>query len=332
MGKTISIYTNLVHGGWSPLDLEKGIGGSEEKLIEFAKKLVERGHEVRVYMNGQQGVFDKVWYLPHNLFNPFQHVDVFISFKAAHTLLNSINADKILHWTTEVEPEWAKFMLESVDQVVTISNYHNAKMKPESPKFKPIYLWADFDRLARNKVPKKKGTMLYASSFDRGLEELLIHWPTVKEKLKIHTLNVTYGWDFMINMFKANPKLKEWREKMDRLLRQDGVNLIGRLSNDDMCKEYWRAEYWALPLSNPDSELFCINAIKAQYCGAIPVVRKIGALQETVNECINFDEILGRPNQKSTYTKGSIERNKKHAARFTLEAALKEWGKLEIKL
>lgn len=333
MGKLITFYTNLVHGGWSAMDLEKGIGGSEEKLIEFARALAGRGHEVRVYMNGVHGAFDNVYYLPHKMFNPMQKTDLYVSFKAGHTLLNTINAERVAHWTTEIEAEWPKFLLGNVGKVFTISKYHNARMRPESDKIQPIYLWADLERLDKNQVPKEKGTMLYASSFDRGLEELLTHWPKIKEKLGVHTLNVTYGWDFMVNLLKANPRLNSWKVKMDGLLKQEGVNLIGRLSNDDMCKQYWKNEYWVLPLNNPDSELFCINAIKAQYCNAIPVVRKIGALQETVGECINFDELLERPNQKSTFKKGSLERNKKHAAKFTLDAAIKNWSKaLDIKL
>lgn len=327
--KTIRIYTNLIAGGWDPRSLETGIGGSEEKLIEFAEALVERGHQVFVYMNGNHGEYRGVYYLPHKMFNPYGDCDVFISFKNMSTLTGTINAHKTLHWTTEIEPQWPQYMLDQVDRVITISNYHNSRMQPRrNDKFKAIPLWADFKRLDANKVARIPGTMLYASSFDRGLEELLLHWPKVKEKLGVHTLEITYGWDFMKNLFKANPRALAWKKKMDKLMEQEGVKLIGRLSNDDMCKKYWQCEYWALPLSQPDSELFCINAIKAQYCGAIPVVRKIGALQETVNECINFDEILGRPNQQSTYRKGSKERNALHAAKYSLKKALDTWGQL----
>lgn len=349
--KTIKIFTNLVYGGWSAKQLETGIGGSEEKLIEWAREMAKE-NDVTIYMNGEHGVFDNVKYVDHREFNAWEHCDVFISFKNKEIFQQSINADKRYHWTTEVEGEWPKYLLDTVDEIWCISDYHRHKMKPQNDKFKTMYLWADFERMDHNMTisehktksfPKKKngifkvgsfdikliereeGSMLYCSSFDRGLEELLTYWPKVKEKLGVKKLYITYGWDFMINLIKSNPGLSSWKQKIEELCKQDGVEFVGRLSNDEMCKMYWKCQYWCLPLNNPDSELFCINAVKAQYAGCIPVVRKIGALQETVGDCINWDEIIGKPNQISTWTDKSIENNIEHVEKFSLNVRLNEW-------
>lgn len=350
MKETIKIFTNLVEGGWSAHQLESGIGGSEEKLIEFAQEMAKE-FDVIIYMNGVHGLINNVKYEDHRNYKPWEYCDVFISFKNKNILLESINASKIFHWTTEIEPEWTKTMLNDINNVICISDYHVSRMKPKSDKFKTMYLWADLSKLNTNNIilemerlskvkdirydispfpnNKEKDSMLYSSSFDRGLEELLMNWKLVQEELGVKKLYITYGWDFIDKMIKYNPQLIGWKNKMLELIKQEGVELVGKIKNDEMCKMYWKCEYWVLPLSNPDSELFCINAIKAQYCECIPIVRKIGALQETVNNCLNWDgEILGRPNQKSNWNKNSIEKNKKFAEKFSLDLKIKEWKKL----
>lgn len=320
--KTVKVYTNVVLHGWSPKDLETGIGGSEEKLIEWAKALA-KDYDITIYMNGENGDFDGVKYRPHDEFKAWDKHDVFISFKASHILDQSINADKIIHWTTEVEPEWPKYLLNSVDEVLTISEYHTRRMGSQGDKIHHEYLWADFERLDKHKVKREPNTMLYSSSFDRGLEELLARWPVVKEELGLEKLYVTYGWEFLNRMVKTNPRLAEWKVRIEKLLDQEGVEMLGQLSNDEMCKMYWKSQYWCLPLNKPDSELFCINAVKAQYCGAKPVVRRIGALQETVADFIDWDELVGQKTGKS-----HVDNGRQHVTQFSMDKAIKRWHKI----
>ena len=347
--KTLDIYCNLVYGGWSAKQLETGIGGSEEKLIELAEGLAQINWKVRVYMNGEHGKFNGVEYLDFRAFKPMEHRNAFISFKNVSELLNTINADKIIHLTTEIEAEWPKFLLDAIDGVYCISKYHQSRMT-QNPKIGFKYLWFDKARMDRKFITdKEEGSVLYSSSFDRGLEDLLTNWDLMKEKLGVKKLYITYGWDFMVNMIKARPELIHWKHHMEELMgfkevttvcehcgqsktetvqTRDDIVFVGRLTNDEMCQMYWQCQYWALPLNNPESELFCINAIKAQYAGCIPIVRKIGALQETVNECYNFDWILGRPNQQNSITENTVENNRKFAKKFVMTKALEEWNEL----
>lgn len=322
----IKFYTNVVFAGWTARDLETGIGGSEEKLIELAKELAKK-HDVTIYHNGEHGDFDGVKYRAFSDFKSWEDCDMFVSFKNKEKLGLSINANKIVHWTTEIEPEWPTYMLDNVDNIVCISDYQKRRMGGHE-KAITGYLWADTDRLNRNKVEKEEGSMLYSSSFDRGLEELLGNWGRIKEALKLKKLYITYGWDFIDSMIRSNPQMIPWKNKMEELMKQEGVELLGRLSNDEMCKMYWKSQYWCLPLSNPDSELFCINAIKAQYCNAIPVVRRIGALQETVHEFIDWDSLLGQKVGMSNFKKSGLKDNKKFAAKFNLHDKVKEWETL----
>ncbi len=325
--KRIHFYTNLVKEGWSAKSLETGVGGSEEKLIELARELA-KDYEVTVYHNGEHGNFDGVNYRDHLEFKGFMTREIFVSFKTKDMFLKSIGAQKKFHWTTEIEGEWKPYELANVNKIITISHYHNSKMATQDSKIAPIYLWADLARHDKMKVEKEEGTMLYSSSLDRGLEDLLSNWGTIKEKLKLKKLYISYGWDFIDKVIAFNPQMINWKKHMIELMKQDGVEMLGRQTYDQMSELFWKAEYWVLPLNNPDSELFCINAIRAQYCGCKPVVRRVGALQETVNEFIDYDSLLGQKVGMSTFGEGSLERNKAHAEKFSLENGVNEWKKL----
>jgi len=320
----IKIFTNIIMGGLSADSLETKAGGSEEKLIELAQELA-KDQEVIIYHNGKHGKFRGVEYLEHMAFKPYEPCDIFISFKNREIIKQSINARKIIYWTTDIE-EWKQWELDQVDRIVTISDFHTHMMKPRDKKIEKIYLWADLDRLDKNKVEKEKGSMLYCSSFDRGLEQLLSVWGTVMEKLKLKKLYITYGWDFFNEIIKRDPQTLNWKNHMNKLMEQKGIELVGQLTNDEMCKYYWKSQYWCLPLNNPNSELFCLNAIKSQYAGCIPVVRRIGALQETVNSFLDFDQLLGEKVGQSTFK--DLKENHKFAKKFNMKDQIQKWKDL----
>lgn len=323
--KRIDFYTNLVKEGWSAKSLETGVGGSEEKLIELARELA-KDYEVTIYHNGEHGDFDGVHYRDHLEFKSYMTREVFVSFKTRDMLLKSIGARKKIHWTAEIEGEWKGYELDNVDRIMTISKYHTSRMGTKNDKVQHSYIWADLDRVDKRKAKKEDNTMLYCSSYDRGLEELLVNWGKVKKELNLEKLYITYGWDFIDKVIAFNPPMATWKKRMQELMKQEGIVELGRLGFDDMSEMYWKSKYWCLPLNNPDSELFCINAIKAQYCEAIPVVRRIGALQETVNEFIDWDSLLGQKVGKSTFK--DLKANKEHAKKFSLDRAVKEWKQI----
>lgn len=325
--KTIRILVNLVYDGWSAGDLETGVGGTEEKVIELARELA-KSYKVIVYHNGIHGTFDNVVYEDYKKFKPWEYSDVFISVKSRSTLLQTINTKKVIHFTSDIE-DWSDYIPHDIDRVVTISDYHSSRMKPKNLPLQRLYIWADLERLDRNKVDKEEGSMLYCSSFDRGLEDLLTHWDEVKEKLKLNKLYVTYGWNFIDGMIKQNPQMQLWKEKLQKLMDREDIVQLGRISNDEMCKMYWKCKYWCLPCNNPDGELFCLNAVKSQYCESIPVVRRVGGMLETVNEFIDFDALLGQKVGQDTFNKNSIKNNKQYVIdNFDMNKQVKKWIEL----
>lgn len=324
----IRIYTNLVAEGWSPASLETGIGGSEEILILLARELADRGYQITVYHNGQHGIFDSVEYVDHTEFKPYEYSDVFISFKQRNILDLSINAGKIIHWTTEIEPKWMNHQLKEIDNIVYMSEYQKKRNNLSGfKKAKVIGNPIDFSELESLVGTKKQKMALYCSSLDRGLEDVLKYWKDVSEYLGINKLKIAYGWDFMEKMIAGNPKMRIWKENMIRMMDQPGVEFVGRVSRKEINRLYAKAKYWVLPLNNPDSELFCINAIKAQYLGAQPLVNKDGALTETVNNSLSFHKVFQRVSKKELSSK-KLEENKEHAEQYSLEHIANQWEKI----
>lgn len=319
----IKVYTNLIYGGWSHSQYETGIGGSEEKLIELVRFLSKRGDDVTVYMNGEHGEFDGVKYQEHKSFKPWEPCDVFISFKNVDILSNSINASRVIFYTTEILGSLPKYILDSVDHIVTISNYHRKRMADKDSKITTQYLWFDGERMNMNKVAKEKGSVLYSSSFDRGLEELLVKWDTIKGVMGVDKLYITYGWDFINLLVKSNPGMQVLKERLDGLMKRKDVVMLGKVSYDEMCQLYWRSEYWCLPLNNPDSELFCINAVKAQFAGCKPLVRRAGALQETVNNFIPWEEVADYKNFVDLDPRDVLD-NQRFALGFNMNKKIQE--------
>ena len=316
--KTIRVHCNVIYEGWSADHLETGIGGSEEKLIEWAREMSKK-YDVTIYHNGDHGDFDGVKYRDYAEFKPWEYSDVFISFKNRGILLETINAGKIYHWTADIET-WDQL---APERIICISDWHKRNMLPKGYPFETMYLWADFERLDKNKVEKESNTMIYTSSYDRGLEYLLKNWGKTKENLKLDKLYITYGWDFIDRANKSNPQAQTWKDSMIELMKQDGIEVLGRLTNDELCKYYWKSEYWVNPVTDPRYELFCISAVKAQYCESIPVVIRAGGLKETVNKYIDIEKLINKNINDSD--ESWIVENKKFVTKFDMKKQIQLW-------
>ena len=122
--------------------------------------------------------------------------------------------------------------------------------------------------------------IVYGSSYDRGLEWLLKMWPGVKKEVPEAKLRIFYGWQLFDIGYRDNPERMAWREKMNKLMEQDGITHLGRISHDALQKEFENAGVWAYPTHF--GEINCITAMKAQAWGAVPCVINYAALTETV--------------------------------------------------
>jgi glycosyltransferase involved in cell wall biosynthesis len=179
--------------------------------------------------------------------------------------------------------------LKALDAFICLTPYHRATMPWLPAALAQVVPHGidigQLDQFRTNMVP---GRALYASSPDRGLLTLLRDWPRLRLEHPNLSLEIVYGWRRFIACQAGNPEARVFRAAMDRLMGQQGIVWRGQISRADMAAAYWRAEHWLHPLNRAESELFCLNALKAAHCGARAVVNRIGALRDTVTRWIDY--------------------------------------------
>ena len=122
--------------------------------------------------------------------------------------------------------------------------------------------------------------MVYGSSYDRGLQHLLKMWPKIRAQVPDAQLRVFYGWNLFDVGYRDNPQMMTWKDDMNKLMKQEGIIELGRISHEAVRKEFEMAGIWVYPTHF--GEISCITAMKAQAFGAIPCVINYAALKETV--------------------------------------------------
>jgi glycosyltransferase involved in cell wall biosynthesis len=246
----ISFVVNPVDidGGWSPWS--ERIGGSEEFVVETSLRLKERGHEVAVYHNGRHGIYEGVQYKERTeyLVDSGGGVAVNINYPDLRPL------EPTVYWTS-LYPE-AGHDLSAFRKVLAISNWQiaNSGIVHDDIGLLPPGYNSDAIRPG-DKIPK---TVLYSSSPDRGLENLVRAWPEVIKEHPDAQLILTYG---------ANVDLPN-------------CTCLGSVSSGEMIELYNTTDIWCHPCSG--GELYCKSGIEAQAAGCWPVYFPVMALSETV--------------------------------------------------
>lgn len=235
-----------INGGWSPWSTR--IGGSEEMIVETAKRLHERGHSVTVYHNGQHGNYNGVLYKDHA---EFVGCDVLINLNYPEF---NCATPQILWTSLTQHPDLSHFKA-----VCAISQYakeHTGIQHPCTYIVPP-----GFNENVIKPGKKVIRQCFYASSPDRGLDTLIEVWPNVAKAYPDAMCLVTYG---------ANPP-----ETVP-----PNMIFLGELSEDEMNDIYATSDFWLHPCSG--GELYCMTGVKAQAAGCVPVVIPTMALAETV--------------------------------------------------
>lgn len=168
-------------------------------------------------------------------------------------------------------------------------------------------------------------TVIYGSSYDRGLEHLLKLWPDVIKEVPDAKLEIFYGWDLFARFYANNPERMAWKDKIDKLMNQPGITHLGRISHEACIKEHERAGIWAYPTHF--GEISCITAMRAQVYGSIPVVIDYAALKETVQYGVKVDGDIYEQETKDKYTKELINLLKDEKKQEEIRKPMMKWAK-----
>lgn len=282
----ITVFCNPAKDdAWSPESVGTGIGGSEEAVIHMAPRLAARGHGVTVVHRAAGGPRQHAgvsWTSYEAL--PREPAEIGIVWRRAgladRLALAPGAARHFYLWLHDLRPEDEVLAhLARYAKVMVLSRFHR-NAYPGVPAQR-IFLTGngiDTTSLADPAPPRDPQLMVYGSCYSRGLRTLLDSWPRIREAVPEARLRVFYGWQ---SIAQIRPRrYARLHDHFERLMRQDGITHLGRISHAEVAREYAGAGLWAYPCSFPETS--CISAMKAQAGGAVPVVIPTGALAETV--------------------------------------------------
>jgi glycosyltransferase involved in cell wall biosynthesis len=133
--------------------------------------------------------------------------------------------------------------------------------------------WPEPDKHRRD--PKR---LIWASSPDRGLKELLDIFERAREQVDGLNLHIFYGLDNIEKICGGDRTKYPWREswkQYDRALAMKGVVWEGRIGQERLAVEYLKSGIWCYPTWFQETS--CISCMEAQSLGAIPITNPIWA-------------------------------------------------------
>lgn len=295
----IVVYLGPGVENWTPNSVNlTGIGGSEMAAIQMTKRLVEKGHRVRVYSScGKygEGIYDGVEYYLTEKYHDLK-CDVLIVSRMAPALdeEHHVDAKVRLLWTHDVYPKgFTRTQALRADKVLVLSQWHKQNVMKACPFVheNQMHVTRNGVDLSRFEVdvPRNTKKAVYSSSPDRGLPALLKVWPKIRERVPEAELHVFYGfenWEFAARV-AARVSNDEAQLKLIAQLKDDmkrlaplGVQYRGRMPQQDLAREFKSAGAWLYPTWF--TETSCITAMEAQAAGLRIVTSPIAALNETV--------------------------------------------------
>lgn len=174
-------------------------------------------------------------------------------------------------------------------------------------------------------VVRNPRRVIFTSSPDRGLQQLLEIWPDVMKAVPDAELEVFYGFQLFDKFHAGNPASMQWKAKIVAQLSQPGIVKHGRLSQPELAEEMLTCGIWAYPATF--QEINCISAIKAQAYGCVPVVMNEAALQTTVQFGIKIDGDIYDDEVKEAYKEQLIALLKDSAWQERIRKPMQEWAK-----
>lgn len=326
----VTIMCSCTLDTWSPKSVESGIGGSEEAVIHLSNELTKLGYVVTVYNNcgEDEGVYNGVRYVNYYKFNPKDKFNIIISWRVNIFAHFTCFAKKKLVWLHDVIQDGSVEKPESYDKVIVLSDYHKSLL-PEFVPEEKIYVSANginIEDFKNDGIVRMPHRVIYASSYDRGLEHLLEMWPDVLKEVPDAELHVFYGWNNYDKFVADGTADGAFKTRMVEKLKQKGVYEHGRIGHKELKDEFYKAGVWAYPCTF--KEISCITAMKAQACGCAIISTDYAALKNTlktgtiINGCGDDKEVQKKFKEALIDT---LKNGKKHG---DVDKSMFAWSKI----
>lgn len=291
--KTIVFFCPVKGEAWGPSSIKRGVGGSEEAVINMSRELLKRDWNVEVYAETDEvGMQDGIGWYPIEAFGGNEdEVDVAVFWRTGEgPIITGVNAKAVYTWLhdTPIPSQWVPNYDDMITRVMFLSKFHRSLY----PFIKEEHAW--YTQNATDPAlwvePKNQhGKMIYSSCPSRGLVYLLRWWHYIRKACPFATLDVYYGWNVWAQTSaKVDPRFKGIYEEVEQTKDQDGITWHGRVSQEELAEAFSVSQIWAYPMSFP--EISCITAMKAQIMGCLPItIDKRNAVAETVQHGVKLD-------------------------------------------
>lgn len=263
----------------------KGMGGSETALIQMAKFLrVKTNRRVLVYAMRKEKLIGEsgVEYIPNSeltkyisKFKPRIHI-------AWRHNIKVTNAPTYL-WCHDLFTPGVE-SAQNFDKFLALSPFHkNYTMGLQGVSEDKIIVTRNGivpEKFAFEKRPKNPNKLVWMSSPDRGLERAMLVADKVREKFPDIELHVYYGIE---GLYKYGPQMSALADRLKSMMAtRSYVHYHGFTEQSQMMEEVSDAVIWLHP--NNFIETFCITALECLANGIFPVVRRLGALSDTLKD------------------------------------------------
>lgn len=341
--KNISFYVGPAYENWTPESTKKGgIGGSESMVIELAKGLHDLGNEVKVYNQCglDSGNYEGVEYIDYRKHDPREECDILIVERQPQYFRNLPNAKRqYLHLHDMPSSDMPLKFFNMPDRIFVMSNFHQ-KAYQEAYGLDDDRFWVTRNSIdvdleeAKKKAGKRKPyKMLYASSYDRGLEFTIKAFNEIKKQVPEAELHVFYGWmtyekRMQMLLKQGHPEgkfLKEYKDRVEKLLKSDGIIHHGRVDKVELAKHQYESSLWTYFTNF--AEISCITGMVAQATGAIPITADHAALSETVQHGWKLQAPIGYSNEfLPIYTEQTVKALKDQKGLEKIREKMMPWA------
>lgn len=307
--KEVAIYCGPGFENWGPYSLEKGLGGSEAAVVYLSRELGKLGYRVTVYADpGEDELIDtdgNVRYLPFYHFNQKDKFNVFVAWRQPGLFDIDLQAKTKLLWLHDIAnpADYTEARLARIDKIICLSNWHRRNLGNVSED--KIAIIGNGIPLTEIKSTRNPNGLVYASSYDRGLEHLLDMWPEIIKEVPDAQLKVCYGWEMFDKVVGNNIQQLEWKKQMNAKMDQKGITHLGRIPHADLLQLFASSGIWAYPTHF--GETSCQTAMMAQAYGSVPCVVDYAALKETVQFGVKVDGDIYDKETKDAYRGALID-------------------------
>jgi glycosyltransferase involved in cell wall biosynthesis len=264
----------------------KGLGGSETAAVEMAKNLASQTNRKVIVFNDR----DEPLHMKHGAlgveYRPSKEaMDYFKKWKPVvhiawrHNI--KLTDAKTYLWCHDLVTPGAE-NTSIYEKIICLSEFHKSYVQ-SCQAIPDEKIWIsrngiEPERFFKEMPPRQYGKVIWSNSPDRGLEHAIAIMDLVKESIPSVELHIFYGWE---NLYKYG--LAEKADMLKAMVEaRPWIKYIGNVDQARLTREVASSDVWLYPATFIES--FCISALEALCCGTWSVVRKIGALRDTLSE------------------------------------------------